>query len=335
MSIYITTWVILAKTGHSARSNSVAQKQHSRFAAEIQQSWRPGASLLAGTVIHCASRETGLIALRAPAIFRVLEPKYTTRMKKTVSNDIPTAGPALEGQMYLYKQPELLNHQMHGSLGLSRPERPFDFARNARVLPLTLPEMTNAQMFYPIIFTELENPVPFAVVGASDDINLFVDEGGQWQPDVYVPAYVRCYPFSLAAGGDEQYAVVIDRAADAINDNPQQPFFDGESVTPQTQALIDFCGRYDAERRMTVEFGKRLNELGLLAGHTATRTSPGGEQETIANYIAVDRAKLAELDRDALDELMKNGYLACIFAHLFSLENWPRLSERRGRRAAE
>ena len=66
----------------------------------------------------------------------------------------------------------------------------------------------------------------------------------------------------------------------------------------------------------------------MLAGHTATRTSPAGEQEKVADYIAVDRNKLAELGPETLVELLQNGYLACIFAHIFSLENWPRLAER-------
>ena len=230
--------------------------------------------------------------------------------------------------MYLYTQPELLNHEMHGALGLSKPERPFEFAREARVLPLTLPEMTTAQMFYPIIFTDMEAPLPLAALGTDDNVNLFVEEDGQWATDTYIPAYARCYPFSLAAGENDRFAVVIDRAADIISESPEQPFFDGDKVTPQTQALIDFCGRYDAERRSTLEFGRTLKELGLLAGHTATRTSQAGEQQVVANYIAVDGNKLAELEPEKLAELLENGYLACIFAHLFSLENWPRLVER-------
>jgi hypothetical protein len=236
--------------------------------------------------------------------------------------------------MYLYKQPELLNHETHGALGISTSEHPYEFAREARVIPLTLPELTTAQMHYPIIFTDPDNPLPLAVVGANDDKNLYVEDDGQWEAGAYVPAYVRCYPFSLAAGSGDKFAVVIDRAAEMISDAPEQPFFDGEKVTPQTQAMIDFCGRYDAERRSTLEFGRKLAELGLLAGHKATRTSAAGEQQTIANYVAVDREKLVELGPETLDNLMKSGYLACIFAHLFSLENWPRLVEGRRRKDA-
>ena len=237
--------------------------------------------------------------------------------------------------MYLYKQPELLNHEMHGSLGLSKPERPFEFANEARVIPLTMPEFANAQMFYPIIFSDLENPVPLAVVGTSDDVNLFVGEDGSWEAYAYVPAYVRCYPFALATREDQQFAVVIDRAAAMVSETPEEPFFDGEKVTAQTQSFIDFCGRYDAERKATLEFGRRLKELGLLAGHQATRTLQGAEKEVLANYVAVDGRKLAELDSAVLEEFLKNGYLASIFAHIFSLENWPRVTQRSDRRTSQ
>lgn len=237
--------------------------------------------------------------------------------------------------MYLYEQPELLNHEMHGSLGLCKPERPFEFASKARVIPLTLPEFANAQMFYPIIFSDLENPVPLAVVGTSDDVNLFVGDDGSWEAHAYVPAYVRCYPFALATREDEQFAVVIDRVAAMVSDTPEEPFFDGEKVTPQTQSFIDFCGRYDAERKATLEFGRRLNELGLFAGHQATRNQPGAEKQVLANYVAVDGRKLAEIDSAVLEEFLKNGYLASIFAHMFSLENWPRVAQRNDRRTAQ
>jgi hypothetical protein len=289
---------------------------------------------------HCCA---AIAAADEGDTLRVARPMLVSRIYRktqhgsvtTLNTNSPTTPPVLEGKMYLYRQPELLNHERHGALGINQPARPFDFAREARVLPLTLPELTNAQMFYPIIFTDLDNPLPLAVVGMNDDINLFVEEDGHWATGTYIPAYARCYPFSLAAGAKDQFAVVIDRAADMISEAAEQPFFGEGKITPQTQSMIDFCGRYDAERRSALEFGRQLTELGLLAGHTATRTSQAGEQQTVANYIAVDKTGLAKLGPETLVELMENGYLACIFAHIFSLDNWPRLVERHTRRSAE
>ena len=233
------------------------------------------------------------------------------------------------GQKLFYKQPELLNHQAHGSLGLRMPERPFEFARKTRALPVTLSEIGSAQKCYPIVFSDLENPVPLAVVGAQDDVNLFIDENGNWERETYIPAYVRCYPFALAARSDDEFAVVIDRAAEVISDNPEQPFFgDDNKVTPETQALIDFCGRYDADVKRTTQFGMRLKELGLLSGQQVSRKGPDGNDVPVANYVAVDSDKLDDLDDAVVKELFSQGYLAGIFAHLFSLENWQLMIER-------
>ena len=249
-----------------------------------------------------------------------------------MSTENMAAERAPSGSMLFYKQPELLNHQAHGSLGLRQPERPYEFAKVTRALPLTLSELPTAQKHFPIVFSSLEDPEPIAVVGSTDDVNLFVDDDGTWDPQVYIPAYARCYPLALAARDDDQLAVVIDRAADWISDNPEQPFFEGDKVTPKTQTQIDFCARYDAERKATTAFGQRLKELGMLAAQQVTRSGPDGQSAPIANYIAVDRQKLSELETDVIKELFANGYLASIYAHMFSIENWPRLLERHSRR---
>ena len=237
------------------------------------------------------------------------------------------------GKMLLYKQPELLNFQAHAALGLRRPERPFEFARNARALPLTMGEIPSAQKHFPIVFSDLENPVPLAVLGMNDDVNLFVDENGRWDRETYIPAYARCYPFALAARSDDEFAVVIDRAADSVTEEPEQPFFDGDKLTAETQSMVDFCGQYGAERTRTADFGRRLGELGLLAGQQVSRSGPGGVDNQGVTYVAVDSQKLNELEKSVVGELFSNGYLAAVFAHLFSLENWQLVMERYGRRS--
>jgi hypothetical protein len=250
-----------------------------------------------------------------------------------MNSETASVEPSLDGRMLFYKQPELLNHEAHGSLGLRRPERPFEFARSARVIPLTLGEIPSAQKYYPVIFSDMDNPMPLAVVGRDENSNLFVDDDGQWERGTYVPAYARCYPFALVARSAEEFAVVIDRAADSVSDDPEQPFFDGEKVTQETQSIMDFCARYDADTKRTRDFGPRLKELGLLAGQQVTRTAAGGEAESFASYIAVDGDKLNALDESVLRELFSSGDLAGTFAHLFSLENWQHIIERHLRNA--
>ncbi|MEM9057094.1 MAG: SapC family protein [Pseudomonadota bacterium] len=238
----------------------------------------------------------------------------------------------LTGKMFLFEQPELLNKEQHGKLGITRREAPFGFAREIRAVPVTVGEIATMQKAYPVVFSDLENPVPLAIVGIFEDRNLFVDDEGRWDPDHHVPAYLRCHPIAFARRSDDQYAVVIDRSSGAISEAPQFPFFDGDKLAAEVQTMVDFCATYDRDRRRTQEICEAIKALGLLSAQQAAGTPPGStEEKPIANYVAVDASKLDSIEKDALMEIHKSGALATIFAHLYSLENWGRLLHRRSK----
>lgn len=243
-----------------------------------------------------------------------------------------TAEENFEGRMFLYTQPQLLTVEEHGHLGLNGSSRPYDFVRSIRVVPVAAAELSSVQKNYPVVFSDLKKPTLLAVVGVFEDRNLFVGDDGNWDRSAYVPAYIRCHPFALASRPNDQYAVVIDRAAPVISENPEQPFFDGKDLTPQIQARVDFCAQFSAHRPATQALCDRLVELELLSGQQATFTPEGQDKEqTIASYVAVDFDKLQKLDAATLEKLFRDGTLSAIYAHRFSLENWFRLLERRQR----
>ena len=233
-----------------------------------------------------------------------------------------------KGSMFLYLQPELLTKEDHGSLGFVSPPTPFEFAKKIMTVPLVATEIASAQKHYPVIFSEPDDAAPFAVVSVIKEENMFVDAAGNWEPMHYIPSYLRRHPFAFAAGGEDQLAVVIDRSSNAISENPENPFFEGDGLSKYTQSMVDYCGQYEAERRRTKEFAAKLKELDLLALQEVIPTAEENN-ERLATYYAVDVEKLNKLEPDVLIDLHKKGYLSFIFAHLFSLENWKRLLERR------
>ncbi len=236
-----------------------------------------------------------------------------------------------EGGIYLYEKPELLTREEHGALGFRTPPNPFEFAKHISTVPLVAGEIASAQKNYPVVFSDPENASPIAVVSVIKDRNMFVDDSGNWEPLHYIPSYLRRHPFAFAQGKDDQLAVVIDRSSNFIAEDPEQPFFDGDNLSERTQAMVDFCGQYEAERRRTVEFAKKLKELDLLTLQEVVPTAPkeGEQKQQLATYWAVDINKLGDLEPGLVGELHKTGFLSFIFAHLFSLENWRRLLDRR------
>jgi hypothetical protein len=169
-------------------------------------------------------------------------------------------------------------------------------------------------------------------MGVSGDANMFIQPNGFFEVGVYVPAYIRRYPFVLANdAAREQMVVCIDRAAAMLGDLPDLPFFDpaGEP-TEYTRNCIQFCNDYEMEIRRTESFVALLTELDLFETRKTTFTPPNldgtpGQPQEIAEYFAVSDARLKALPDDRIRALLDNGALAQIFAHLQSLAGWDRL----------
>lgn len=245
-------------------------------------------------------------------------------------SDTDTASTSpFEGKMFLYEEPTLLNKEEHGGLGLSRVDRPFEFAKNIKGVPIVAGEVQTAQKHYPVVFSDFEQPVMIAILGITEDVNLFVDESGNWDASSYIPSYLRCHPFAFARRSEDEFAVVIDRSSAAISESPEIPFFDGDQLSEGIQQRVDFCGQFNEQRQQTLDFCQKVKELGLLTGQRVAQTMPSGEEVKVADYVTIDTRKLTDLSGDVLADLHKDGSLAAIFAQVFSLENWNRLMARR------
>lgn len=243
----------------------------------------------------------------------------------------PPADGQLSGNVLFYGRPEPLSNETHGKLGLRRIDRPFAFAAGAQAVPLTVTEFPVAALSFPIIFAG-ERRQPLAVMGVSGDANMFLQPSGYFEAGVYVPAYIRRYPFVLANDSTrEQLVVCIDRAAPMLGDLPDLPFFDpAGQPTEYTKNCIQFCNDYENEIRRTDSFVSLLTEFDLLDVRKTTYTpsnpdgSPGQPQE-IAEYFAVAEDRLKALPDDKIRALLDNGALNQIFAHLTSLAGWDKL----------
>lgn len=248
----------------------------------------------------------------------------TTPPESTPTNQI-------SGHVLFYSRPEPLTKELHGNIGLRRTDRPFGFAAKSQIAPLTITEFPVAAACYPIIFAG-ERRQPLAVMGVNADTNMFIHPNGSIEIGVYVPAYIRRYPFVLARDGtNEQLVVCIDRDAIMIGDLPDLPFFDGAGEpTEYTKSCIQFCNDFEVETRRTEGFVQILTDLDLLETRTTTFTPTNpdgtqGEPQPIAEYFAVSEERLKALPDAKIRELLDNGALGHIYAHLHSLIGWDRL----------
>ena len=242
----------------------------------------------------------------------------------------PDAGP-ISGNVLFYSKPEPLSSETHAKLGLRRIDKPYGFAAGSHVAPLTVTEFAAAALCYPIIFAG-EKHQPLAVMGINTESNMFIQADGSFETGFYIPAYIRRYPFVLANDtAREQLVVCIDRAAPMLGDLPDLAFFDAAGQpSDYTKNCIKFCNDFEVEVRRTESFTALMNDLDLFETRTATFTptnadGSAGTPQTIAEYFAVSDEKLKALPNEKVRELLDNGALSQIYAHLTSLIGWDRL----------
>ena len=244
-----------------------------------------------------------------------------------------TAPPGLgqiTGNVLFYSQPEPLSPEMHGKLGVKRMDGPFSFAKAGHAVPLTVGEFPLAAVTGPIIFVGDEK-MPIAVMGLNAGENMFVNDNGLFEPGVYIPAYVRRYPFVFANDQTGQQMVLcIDRKAEFVVEGGDMPFFEGAEPSEYTKNCIEFCNNFEIERQRTVSFVQLLKDNDLFETKTSTFTPANpdgttGEPQKIADYFGISEDKLNALPPAKIIELRDNGALAQIYAHLLSLVGWDRL----------
>ena len=239
----------------------------------------------------------------------------------------------LEGNAFLFRDPQLLTKEAHGGKGVARPTRPFQFCEHVRAVPLTVSEIASAMKHYPVIFSAEDNPLPMAVVGIIDERNLFVDDNGEWDNSVYIPGYIRRYPFALAGDNNsDRMAIIVDGAYEGITTKPDTPFFDGDKPSEAMNQAMEFCKSYEQETLVTRDFAKRLADVGVIKSQVAQYTPQGGEAAPFAQYFGIDEQALSDLSDEKFLELRKSNILPILYAQLMSMGNWRLMMDRRVRR---
>ena len=248
-----------------------------------------------------------------------------------MTNAAPPSPGEISGNVLFYSKPEPLSPELHSKLGVVRKDGPFGFAAVGHAVPLTVGEFQLAAVNGPIIFVGPEK-LPIAVMGLNSGENMFVKPDGTFEPGIYVPAYIRRYPFVFANDDvGKQMVLCIDRDADFIVEGGDLPFFEPDGQpTEYTKNCIEFCNNFEMERQRTQSFIQLLKDLDLFEPMVANFTpmnadGTAGEPTKIADYFGIADEKLAKLTPEKLKELRDNGALPQIYAHILSLVGWDRL----------
>jgi hypothetical protein len=242
-------------------------------------------------------------------------------------------------EVLFYERPVPLNRAAHKDLRLKALNN-VGFAAKAHSVPLTGVEFAPAARDFPILFagSTIEDAGPMALLGLRQDENLLLGPEGFWEAGIYVPAFVRRYPFILAEkpegqAGDD-FTVFLDEGYEGFNTEEGERLFneDGTDAPALTNA-VNFLGEFQDHVRRTQWFMGKLREHDLLEPRTINLTKEGGGINLNGLFV-VNEEKLRALDEKVAAEFLREGALGWIYAHLVSLANIDRMAARLDKREA-
>lgn len=232
--------------------------------------------------------------------------------------------PAAAGLPIFYKDLVPLNSKEHAKFK-TRPIDSAKFMEGHHAVPLTVEEFVSASRHFPIIFSAGDNPVPLALMGMNEGVNVFMDDAGQFTAPVYLPAYIRRYPFMLARlrPDSDELSLCFDPSSEAVGEFKKEgeALFDGEAPSENTKNILKFCEDFEQAGARTHQFVEELKKAGLLMEGEVSIQQEGNENPFVyRGFQMVDEDKLREMRGDELRKMNQNGMLPLIHAHLFSLQ---------------
>ena len=218
------------------------------------------------------------------------------------------------------------------------------FLRQSNAVPVSYTEFSLAAREYPLVFASADdgkNYAAVAVLGITAAENLFL-RNGAWESGVYVPAYVRRYPFCMARvpnreGADTTHMICVER--EWLDEEKGQPMFDAAGKPGERWSTIErLLSEYEADLARTREMCAVLADYGLLETFSMQASLPadrGGATMQLTGMHRVSEKNLENLNAAQLKNLVRKGILARIYLHLLSLDNFSRLLDRKAAGAAK
>ena len=218
-----------------------------------------------------------------------------------------------------------------------------EFVQRGSAVPISHIEFQPVARHYPIVFISSDAGKTFAavaVLGLASEENLYY-VNGKWIGGVYVPAYARRFPFCMAkvsVNRVEQKDRLICVEKSWLDDAAGEAMFDAAGEPSEKwNSMQRLLSEYEIDLERMREMCALLADYGLLEPFTMQATlkpEKGGGQMQMAGMHRVIEKNLENLNAAQLKNLMRKGYLARIYLHLLSLENFARLLDRKARLAA-
>jgi len=214
-----------------------------------------------------------------------------------------------------------LSAEKHSNTNVSY-KRASIYARTAHMLPIRVTEIAQAIVDFPIVISRISQTSDLslsALASFKPGSNLFVSNEN-WDSG-FQPCGMKTYPFYLMKPGDDESEPILglDGDSPALNSEKGDALFTEKGkqslwVSQVRALLLD-----DSRNRVhTTEFLGTLKTLNLFRPVDIAVNYADGEINRIRGLNMIHEENLKSLDQETFIRLREKGYLAPIYAMLFS-----------------
>ena len=235
----------------------------------------------------------------------------------------------MSASLMFYEKPVLLDKVKHKHMKIKKQDH-LNHAKDINSVPLSGGEFFGCSRNHPVMFAKNGNGdfFPIALLSlTSKGHNL----GERWE-NVYVPFFVRRYPFALEAS---KSLLIFDEKAPHIQKEEGEPLFDADGEPTQVlKKIMHFLKTVDLGYELTAKYATALKEKGLIEPYQGKLRFSDTTLKLDHMFVVNEEKFYETLTDDDIVGWFKKGWLAWTHAHLHSISalselvnRLPRVSE--------
>lgn len=223
----------------------------------------------------------------------------------------------------MYKNIKILDKEKFKNVKFDEVNN-VEVAKNIGLIPLGFTEIWHASHHCPIIISAGENAEFLSFTGITKEITIFNKN------EVYLPAFVRSYPFLNVEikGEDEKInsVIAIDENVDFVGKNKQFFIIDKEkNITKEANSKIELVRELNRQREISKKIIAELKAHDLLVKKDLKVVVDNNERMILDEFYIINIEKLTKLDDAILALWARKGWMGIFDAHIKSLNNFQKV----------
>jgi SapC. len=217
-------------------------------------------------------------------------------------------------ELLFYHKPAPLAKDKHRDLRYQKSDN-YSFASTVNNVPVSGHEFFHCSRHYPVMFVETSAGgfLPVALLSITANSHQL---GDRWE-GVYVPAFVKRYPFALA---ENQDVVMIDEDAPHFKTAGGELLFDDQGEpTPELRDILEYLDALNKGHSQTLEYVKALKVKGLLSRCKSTVKLLDREVKLDSFFVVNEHDFQDALTDEEIVDWFNRGWLGWTYAHIHSI----------------